>query len=1855
MVQPMRNYKTYNRRGVTLLFVISMIVLFLLMGTTFVVVSNDFRQAAQIRNFTTLEAITTVGERVGDRFVSQALFDLLREPDLENTSSPLRGHSILGDMYGYGFTSYVKNVEDQIIQTPSVGAANSNVPQFVRLELIGPDVNIFSNTVSENDFEVATIGNSVLDGRPVRSAVFNGEIVGGSAQHPPFDLMPTTPGRFTGQLLTFVSGDADGITARIVDHQVFPIEEPAAQNFVNNIRYEHRFVIMLLNPTPTVRSQGFSSNVVAYDDPGRTSLPTRVVVNSRPFSGTGAGIYNPMANFNAPALNNAAPNLVRQNLLPDPMAPGVPSLTGSYLTRMAPAQNGTLQPRSNWHSTNENYDAVDLQNMFLASQPFSPTNTNTLAPIASFHDRNGVNDPFRPDRVFVGAGGPLDAELTTAGPNYPFTTGLDVDSDGDGVNDSVFIDIGLSSFVNRQGKRVKPLVAYHVIDLDSKININNHGNRSQVSTNGRLIDSTLAIQPAVGSSFIAPGDGFGPSEILLNQVFPGTPPSSSRTEADRLIVGEVLGNGTIQIAGRYGVDSENDRRLEAGGGPVPGFGGIVRENLSAYKLFGYPVSADFQNDPGVIFGGFYQSRPMDIYGRFYTGFPQPSGGSPFTTSMPIIDMSDSGFNHNEIVNHPYEVNYGLTPSPFDQLYTLDELEQIYRQSDAVDAISNSNEFGRFGRLGELVPSMIRDVALADLDPLNDRNRFAFTTDSWEVPTLCQEIVGDNFETIAGKLYNILSTQGSTFFGINMPATTSSQIIMRERVIMANISSFIPEINPTTNQIIGRRTFLPQDLASTPPIQADTGMLPGDIRSGRPFNINRPFGNGLDDNNDGVIDNRRLDPISGNSIAENDGLAHPASGGVEFDHNNDGIDTGDGSVDRPNISRQQFARYLYVLTLLATEFVDRNNDGDFLDVGPDMFEFDGSNPTNFSDRLAYRRAIAQWVVNVVDFRDADSIMTPFEFDVNPFNGWDADGDLVNTPPGGDVEVVWGTERPELLITEAIAIHDVRTEDTNQDVNGGGAIAGVDGTFSTEHPQVVMDGTEDSDFDSRYVPNASAFFELYNPWEIDNSANSQIVPQEFGATGVDLLKMTANGVPVWRMVAVNTIPSNTNTAILPASAYFDQTTNPDVSINFANPLDPAIVRYVYFNQPSNAAAEFTDNKVYYPVTSVITANNSVVAPGSYAVVGSSGITAFGLGNTNVFTTYLGRKSGHVAGTPIDMDTRRIELDRQNSEVRVYSTAGLMNMSTGVTVLPINGPTQSVELPSGTPGDFPRSLGLTDPVNGYTVGTAKLQSPDLDGLTFFNPATGMEEVLDFPADKDSDGSFDDSDSMGSGNHSPEASGQFMFYNEYYGRSQLTSGAFCILLQRLANPNDNWDPVSNPYRTIDSTGCDVFSFNGVETMSSSDPDGGLMNNGMEYFSSYERRSNQQNNEADQVGNAVRMPFRTEFSGTLPTGNSPPSNPNDHVLGTDFINTLGTLNAGYVNNGGTLPFSWMTWNNRPFANAYELTLVPATSSYFLTSRFNISQNAIAGIPNAPANAYAEPTYNPNDTTTGGEAVVYRRSRLSGEFPHLLNFHNDQGETGFLQRLFDYVEVPSPYVGTETYLNPGDFIAPTAVTANVQSHLSHSFAPPFDFVSNYRRPGKVNLNTITDFRVWNAIMNNYATNLGAPNASFNNWRTSIEGAGGPGDVDNPLRAHVARNYVSQAPGGGLSQADAGLFRRSDPSNTNPLFDYAPATDPTNLTSRNAYYRYHMRNRLGNLVTNRSSVFAIWITIGYFEVIEETNAQNDAGQIVTIDVVDQEAEDENSLTTRNRGFFIVDRSIPVAFEPGKNHNVDRAIRVSSFIE
>ena len=156
-------------------------------------------------------------------------------------------------------------------------------------------------------------------------------------------------------------------------------------------------------------------------------------------------------------------------------------------------------------------------------------------------------------------------------------------------------------------------------------------------------------------------------------------------------------------------------------------------------------------------------------------------------------------------------------------------------------------------------------------------------------------------------------------------------------------------------------------------------------------------------------------------------------------------------------------------------------------------------------------------------DTDSTMTVFEYDINPFNDPRIPGNVVDGNPfsdlaaNGDPEIdrgiVIGLERPELLITETLAVHDRQLSDVNTDPSGDTTAGG------------------DDDWDSPRVPNSAAYIELYHPWRQPFGAadSFQTLPRELttnpsaNPTGVDLNKLAPPvnsgdaGTPVWRIVA------------------------------------------------------------------------------------------------------------------------------------------------------------------------------------------------------------------------------------------------------------------------------------------------------------------------------------------------------------------------------------------------------------------------------------------------------------------------------------------------------------------------------------------------------------------------------------------------------------------------------------------------------------------------------------------------------------------------------------------------------------------
>ena len=126
-----------RRRGVTLLFVISIIVLFLLMGTTFVVVSNDYLRAAKRRNASGGVNAGAVTREQGNQLVVQSFLDVVRGPSLDNVNNPLRGHDLLGDMYGFGIQARL-NPDTAADFAPNVHASGHFLTFSIRLDNTGP-------------------------------------------------------------------------------------------------------------------------------------------------------------------------------------------------------------------------------------------------------------------------------------------------------------------------------------------------------------------------------------------------------------------------------------------------------------------------------------------------------------------------------------------------------------------------------------------------------------------------------------------------------------------------------------------------------------------------------------------------------------------------------------------------------------------------------------------------------------------------------------------------------------------------------------------------------------------------------------------------------------------------------------------------------------------------------------------------------------------------------------------------------------------------------------------------------------------------------------------------------------------------------------------------------------------------------------------------------------------------------------------------------------------------------------------------------------------------------------------------------------------------------------------------------------------------------------------------------------------------------------------------------------------------------------------------------------------------------------------------------------------------------------
>lgn len=1795
------------RRGVLLLVVLSLLVLFGLIGITFIVVAGQYQRVA-----------TLVGqdEKTGDEptvLTDATLHQLLRGSNL--AGSVIGTHDLLGDIYGNdGFRGIVNN--------------------FSVLQL-------FDNTSQVSKWSDEQFVDVVVD---AANLVDNNNLA------VPFLAVPTTPNYFSGRVLTFTSGAARNVSTRIV------------RSFRGNLSGNSGGALILRVLRPRTKD----GSLVTLSDIANA----QVVVNGAAFNGTGFGLLfedDDNDGMNGEPEDNddifqdeATLRYAFENFL------GITSERAPVALLPNHAGRTSLQKQKLLiGGADESYDAPDYQNMLLAMappppsppMPYSSTNIipslhrpalinywyHRIAASGALNDdppnqwpfifenpytkksdgsnawktqqqvldaivelkRRIILRPLVEDHPRFNGGNNnffayMDA-VTPLPPNSlgPITPSWDVDNDGDGVNDSIWVDIGFPAQTTHDGRQYKPLMAVLCVDLDGRLNVNAHGRPEFVSAVAFTTPYLLAGGTTTSDLLLTQnirGQGYGPPEISLDVLHSGTTP--------------------LQIFQQRYADTAM----------YPGHNGL--DLLARVKFFEHPPLSYWTTTPYTPSSFSSPDDPHGILAMGLDHFGQPTYSVPPGSNGGVTLMQ----------NTPYEHNL-LNKSRHDASYRIDELERILRRYD-VDALQLPD------RLATTLSVMIDSTGT---------NPWNITTDSFDLP-------------VPGAL-----------------ATNE----LRETAI--------PPTNTAFNPSRGSQTFVDlllarlEDNGVTSQAQIDKVMrslLSPDVAMGMRMDINRPLGNGRDDTGNNIVD--EPDITNGefgitNLLSEQLVSGSPEENAVTSQFSNATVNATNGAKDNSgnvtlngSFSRHLFARHLYVV---AMTLIDQE--------------------TEIPDR-DIARAVAQWCVNVVDFRDADSIMTAFEYDPNPFNGWSVNGIPDFTPsPGSDGidgthdddsfatedpaerDVVWGTERPELLITEALAFHDRRTEDRDDEEVTTESDEGGMGMGSMVN---VDDPMADEDFDQRLRPRGSFFVELYNPWTSNENTQQQQKTNELYQTGGVHLNRNVSS-PVWRLVVTEPtspplpdveadneeVDSDSGSAFPPDVDYFNKTDQ------------PTILRRVYFTEPSTPTS-----RDFYPDGTLFT-QAKILQPGRYAVVGSRGYQT-----PTGYVTNIGRHTA-VSATETDpeliiQDTRQIVLDPANDLVTVlfnghHADNTINELEIKEQPTPGVDVTNAVAIVVNRQGGGPGSMNISEPINGYDS-----LIPDDYTMTLFADGEYAPPV-DTPLDQ-----FNGANSQDS-NPSPDPD-QTSYSDVVDFSVNGTTVAFReVHLQRLANPLVLFDPQLNPYRTIDSMAVDLTVFNGLEN----DDADQTTTDGIVRFHSRQRGDDWW--KTMQPANHYRAlwpvePYEIEplTAADASIEETAATNPpfSQHHFPHMLRSTLGYLNQGYARNtaGSTAmfdstntppqtppgsielngkylgapdatlsePFSWLAWNNRPFVSQYELMQVPASRSSLLLHWYSLPD------------ATSESPYGENGGGT---------DHAHSEYGHLTNFYHSDDDSLNLFRILDYVHVPSRFIGTDTLLNPQRF--------SVNNDITAGFQTPFNRVSKYREPGRININTIYDPKVWNAIRGNLQgpsyTDLVESRRGFapNNSDllnvdpmspfVPVSDPSIPTFFANPFRGFGNEHLVplenlerseientllrsdTNVPSAGMPGDPPTKPNEPDNQGTIALF----ATQETNFSrsSRNSYFRYELLHKLGNTVTTRSNVYAIWITVGFFEV--EPNFAP-SGQPYFPDAAHpdglrlaQELGLDTGTVKRHRAFYIVDRSIPVAYESGKDHNVSDMVLLRRLIE
>jgi hypothetical protein len=542
-----------RRRGIILVVVLGMLALLALVGVTFATFSNQARINA--RNRWQSGQFPTSGE-----LMDYALTQLIE--DTSNPQSVIRGHSLKRDMYGKdalyngallngspdgslmppNFTS-TAIVFQAVSPTPNASgpfqglyACQTNIPtNSANASSFYP----FSNALPNNYFQRWIV--RVPPVSPVNSLGY--QLHTGTAGT--ITASATQPMYLIGQTFEIMADDATDPSGYRVFYIAPPYTQAAAT--ANPPAF----------PNMPLMISGYTSPELPPVTPPVTytsTLPVLPLVGVglqldgrflRAFNGPGMGAlfdaeqhpFSEYANYRyngADRIYNGGAGAMNQTVLQNSLAVQqaqvIPAYGNPDGTLALPNNTGVIPVPD----MDEDYDACDLENWFLAIQ-----SADGQVVVPSFHRPglltpldwtvywtqtngfqgqgytvNGTSDNLANTRALSRILRPrkVDGHNAVSFPDLTPdpTTGkitFDVDNDGDGLTDSVWLDLGYPPQSNTQGQYFKPLFAFTVIGLNGRIPLNTAGNLQNLSNDPQNLNDGMP-QYSQASHL-----GYSPSEI----------------------------------------------------------------------------------------------------------------------------------------------------------------------------------------------------------------------------------------------------------------------------------------------------------------------------------------------------------------------------------------------------------------------------------------------------------------------------------------------------------------------------------------------------------------------------------------------------------------------------------------------------------------------------------------------------------------------------------------------------------------------------------------------------------------------------------------------------------------------------------------------------------------------------------------------------------------------------------------------------------------------------------------------------------------------------------------------------------------------------------------------------------------------------------------------------------------------------------------------------------------------------------------------------------------------------------------------------------------------------------------------